>query len=58
MSLEQLAHRALDNRHLDPETALRIRRRLDRAPFLTAEEYEALRRLGAALRSGEVARGV
>lgn len=56
MSLEQLTRKAIHTRHLDAATARQIRRCIDRGSHLTPEQYEALRNLGRALRSGEVTR--
>ncbi len=56
MSLEQLTRKAIDARLLDGETFYKIQGRVNRAAYLTPEEYEALRHLGQALRTGEVVR--
>lgn len=56
MSLEQLTVRAIQTRRLDNDTHARINRLMNRRSHLTAEEYEALCRLGRALKAGEVKR--
>ncbi len=57
MSLEQLTRQAIQTRRLDENAWSWIRGYIDRAPYLTANEYDALRSLGRALRAGQVVSG-
>jgi len=54
MNLERLTRKALDARELDAGTLEEIQSYIARRSHLDAEEYEALRRLGRSVRSGEV----
>ncbi len=56
MSLEQLTRRAIEAHQLDAGTLEKIERFIERHSYLAAEEFEALRDLGKALRSGLVKR--
>lgn len=57
MSLERLTRRAIEAHHLDAGTLEKIERFIESRSYLVAEEFEALRSLGKALRSGLVRQG-
>ena len=54
MSLMKLSRKAIEARRLDADTVWELRRVMNRRPHLDPEEYEILRRLGQAVKSGEV----
>ena len=56
MSLLKLSRKAIEARRLDADTIRELRRVMDGRPHLNPEEYEMLRRLGRAVKSGEVDR--
>ena len=56
MPLTSLVEKSIRSGQLESAALQRIHHHLDRAPHLSADEFEALRKLGAALRDGTVDR--
>jgi hypothetical protein len=56
MPLVRLSSKAIEARRLDADTVRELRLAMDRRSHLNPEEYEILRRLGRAVKSGEVER--
>ncbi len=55
MNLVKLGRKAIETRRLDADTVQKLRRFMDCRSHLDPEEYEVLRSLGRAVKSGEVA---
>ena len=54
MNLVRLGRKAMETRRLDADTVRDLRRFMDGRSHLDPEEYEALKQLGRAVKSGEV----
>lgn len=57
MPLLKLGRKVIEDRRLDAATLRELRHVIDRKRHLSPEEYDLLRSLGRAVKSGQVERG-